>query len=222
MFDQLIAGTSCNLWELRSGDLGTIAQMRNDLRADIEDAIVSRVFNLLTTVWNGVDTPSNFTDATSTGITRTALDNMIENVIERAGSVRAIFGSRRALNPIYDFSTSVPVTVVAGQSGTAIPTPQFNEFYSRNLITTYKGIPVVEVRQVFKDSLPDVNEEMIRTDTVLVIGENAGTIALMGGTEYYDHTDTRTQPPNYLLHATQSYSLLVDAIDRIGVIQGNT
>ena len=75
---------------------------------------------------------------------------------------------------------------------------------------------------MFKDSLPDVREQMIRTDTVLVIGEDAGTIALMGGTEYYDHTDTRTQPPNYNLHASQAYALLVDAIDRIGVIQTNT
>ena len=222
VFDQLIAGTSCNLYELRSGDLGTVAQMRRELRQSVEETIAVRVFNLLTTVWNSTDTPLNYTDATSTGITRTILDNMIEEVIERAGGVRAIMGARKALNPIYDFATSVPVTVVTGQSGTAIPTPQFTEFYTRNMISTYKGIPMVEIRQQFADVLPDVREKQIRTDVVLVIGEDPGQIALMGNFEYQDYTDFRTQPANYVLHGWQQYGLIVDAPDRIGVVQTNT
>jgi len=141
MFDQLIAGTSANLWELRSGDLGTVANMRSELRKSVEEQIAVRVFNLLTTVWNSTDTPDNYTDATSAGITRTVLDNAIEAILDRAPSVKAIFGTRKALNPLYDFATSVPISI-GGTGVTALETPQFNEYYTRNLITTYKGIPV--------------------------------------------------------------------------------
>jgi hypothetical protein len=222
MFDRLIAGTSCDLWTLNSGDIGTVEQMRTDLRADVIDSIVAKVFNLLTTVWNATDTPSNYTDASSGGITSTILDAMIENVMERAGSVRAIVGQRRALLPVYSFATSVPVVVVAGQSGTAIPTPSFDEFYRSNKVSLYKGIPMVELNQVFANDLPDVNRKLIRTDVVLVVGDQAGEIATMGGFEYQDFTDMRRQPPSYQLHGWQAYGMLVTDPERIGVIKTNT
>lgn len=220
LFDQLIAGTKANLWELQSGDLGTVAEMRANMQASVEEAIVSRVFNLMTTVWNSTDTPSNYTDATSAGVTRTVLDNAIEELLERAPSVKAIFGTRRALNPLYDFATSVPVNVQTG--GTAIPTPQFNEYFTRNLITTYKGIPVVEVRQQFSNDLPNIRNPQIRTDMIVLIGEDAGSIGLMGGFETQDYTDYRVQPAEYILHGWQQYGLILDAIDRIHVIETNT
>lgn len=222
MFDRLVAGTSHNLWEVQSGDVGTVEQMRKDLQADVIDSIVAKVFNMLTTVWNATDTANNYTDASSGGITQTVLDAMIENVMERAGGVRAIVGQRRALLPIYDFAGYKGIVTVAGQSGTALALPQFEEFYRTNRVTEYKGIPLVELNQIFKESLPDVREKLIRTDVTLVIGEDAGTIATMGGFEYQDYTDMRTQPANYVLHGWQAYSLLVDQIDRIGVILGNT
>jgi hypothetical protein len=220
MFDQIITGTQASLWELQSGDLGTVAEMRREFARTLEEAVANRVFNLLTTVWSTATTPNYFTDASSTGVTRTVLDNAVEEVLETSPSVRAIIGTRKALNPIYDFATSVPVNVQTG--GTAIPTPQFTDYFTRNLITTYKGIPVVEIRQQFENTLPDIRAEQIRNDTIVVIGEDAGTIALMGGVEYQDYTDYRTQPANYVLHAWQQYALLVDAVDRIHVIKGNT
>lgn len=221
-FDRLIAGATCNVWELQAGEMGTAEQMKTDLKADLFDTLVSRVFNLLTTVWNSTDTPSNYFDASSGGVTATVLDDAIENVLERAGKVRAIFGSRRALFPIYEFATSVPVTVESGVSGTAIPTARFNEFYNTNILTTYKGIPLQEISQVFTNRLPDVNEKLIQTDKILVIGENAGEIALMGGFEYQDYTDMRKQPAEYVVHGWQQYSMIINAPDRIAVIKSNT
>lgn len=221
-FDRLIAGATCNVWELNNNEMSTAAKMRTDIRADLIDSLVARVFNLLTTVWNTTDTPSNYTDASSTGITATVLDDMIEEILDRAGSVRAIVGTRRALFPVYEFSTSVPVTVVAGQSGTAIPTDRFAEFYNNNRITSYKGIPLIELGQVYTNALPNVREKLIRSDVTLVVGEDAGQIALMGGFEYQDYTDMRKQPAEYVIHGWQAYSLIVDQIDRIGVIKGNT
>lgn len=221
-FDRLITGATCNVWELQAGEMGTVEEMRAQLRADLFDTLVSRVFNLLSTIWNTTDTPSNYFDASSGGVTAAVLDDAIENVLERAGSVRAIFGSRRALFPIYEFATSVPVIVESGVSGTAIPTNAFLEFYSNNKITTYKGIPLIELNQVYANQLPDVNEKLIPTDKIVVIGDRAGEIALMGGFEYQDYTDMRKQPAEYVLHGWQQYSMIVDSPDRIAVIKSNT
>jgi hypothetical protein len=219
MFDALIAGVTASVLEIRQGDVDTVARMRRDLRADVTDAIVARVFNLLTTVWNGIDTPLNYTDASSTGLTQTVLDAMIENILESSSGVRAIIGQRRALLDLYDFSGYKPVVVETGVSGTALPLAALQEYFNTNRVTSYKGIPVIELNQVYKNDLPDVKAKMIPTDKILVVGENAGSIALMGGFEYQDYTDMRTQPGNYVLHGWQQFGLLVDEIDRLGVIK---
>lgn len=235
MFDRLIAGTSHNLWEIQSGEVGTTDQFRSELRADIFDSLVSRVFTLLATVWNSTDTPNNFTDASSTGITNTALDAAIENMIEYTGNVRAIIGSRRALLPVYEFAqyrefelsgTNVDGIAFVNQEA-------FNEFTGSRRVSRYAGIPLVEIPQVYRNrlgftgtggntTLRSVDDRMIPTDRVILVGDNAGEIALMGGTEYQDYTDPTTQPPNYVLFSWQAYGLLVDDVEAIHVIRTNT
>lgn len=234
VFDRLIAGTSHNLWEIQSGEVGTTEQFRSELRADIFDELVSRVFSLLASVWNSTDTPNNYTDASSTGITATALDNAIENMLDYTGTVRAIIGARRALLPVYNFaqfrefalSSSDPARV-------AFETTAFNEFTNSKSVRQYYGIPLVELPQVYRNrlsfsgtggnlNLRDVSARMIPTDRVILVGDNAGEIALMGGTEYQDYTDPTTQPPNYVVHAWQAYGMLVTDVEAIHVIKTNT
>lgn len=231
MFDRLIAGTSHNLWEIQSGEVGTTDQFRSELRADIFDELVSRVFTLLSSVWNSTDTPNNYTDATSTGITATALDNAIENMLEYTGNVRAIIGARRALLPVYSFA-QFREFALSGTNTDAVgfQTTAFNEFTNTKSVRQYYGIPLVEVPQVYRNrlsfsgtggnlNLRDATNRMIPTDRVILVGENAGEIALMGGTEYQDYTDPTTQPPNYVLHSWQSYGLLVDDVEAIHIIK---
>lgn len=234
MFDRLIAGTSRSLWEIQSGEVGTVEQMRADLRADIFDELVSRVFTLLATVWNSSDTPNNYADASSTGVTATVLDAMIENVLEHTGSVRSIVGSRRALMPIYTFAQYREF--VLGGSGnnpdrSLLPVnTAFDEFSRTGKVSSYRGIPLVELPQVYRNRLPanatgtlrSAEQRMIPTNRVLVIGDQAGEIALMDGTQYQDYTDPTTQPPNYVLHSWQAYGMVVDDVESIGVILTNT
>lgn len=237
MFDRLIAGTSHNLWEIQSGEVGTTDQFRRELRADMFDELVSRVFTLLSTVWNSTDTPNNYVDASATGITATALDALIETLMTYTGSVRAIVGSRLALMPIYQFAQYREF--VLGGSGNNpdrqmfINQEAFNEFTNSRRVSNYAGIPLVEIPQVYRNrlgftgtgastALRSSSDRMIPTDRVVVIGEQAGEIALMGGTEYQDYTDPTTQPPNYVLHAWQAYGMIVDDVEAIGVIKTNT
>ena len=231
VFDRLIAGVSWNLWEIQSGEVGTVEQFRNDLRADLFDELVSRVYSLLVTVWNSTDTPNNFTDASSTGLTATALDAMIENVLAYAGSVRAIVGVRTALLPLYTFSAfkEFVLTGSVTDRGFGI-TDAFNEFTRTNRVTSYKGIPVVELPQVYRDrimlngananiNLRDASQRLIDDTRVLVIGDNAGEVVLMDGFEYQDYTDFTFQPANYVLHGWQSYGMIVTDAQRLGVIK---
>lgn len=219
VFDRLIAGTGASVWEVRNGDVDTVERMRTDLRADIFDEIVSRVFTLLTSAWDSTQTPNNWVDASSAGVTATILDAMIENVLDYAGSVKAIVGSRKALLPVYKFAAYKEY--VLGGTGTdraAFPTGALDEFFRTNKVSAYNGIPLVELKQVFAQRLPDLRARTIPTDKVLVVGDNAGEVALMGGTEFQEHTDTSYQPPMFQVHAYQGYGLIVDNVQALGVV----
>lgn len=232
MFDRLIAGTSHSVWEIESGEVGTVEQFRTELREDLFDDLITKVFTLLTTAWNSVATPSNFLDSSGTGVTQAGLDAMIETVLMYSGQVRSIVGSRQALLPLYTFAQfkEFVLTGSATDRGFGI-TDAFTEFTNTNKVSTYKGIPVVELPQVYRNRL-DANattmawrgtaQRMIPTDKILVIGDQAGEAALMGEFEYQDYTDPSTQPANYVLHGWQAYGLLISDIQQIGVIKTNT
>ncbi len=220
MFDRLVAGIKHNLWEIQSGDVGTVENMRRELRADITDEIVSKVFTLLGTIWNASDTPNNYADASSGGLTATVLDTMIENVIKEAGQVKAIIGTRKALLPVYKFlGYREFVLSGTGTDRAAFPTPALEEFYRTGKVSTYQGIALVELPNVRKHRLPGYQNLLLDTTKVIVVGDNPGSIALMGGFEEYDYTDMRVQPAEYVIHGSQAFSMLIDMAENIGVIK---
>lgn len=220
-FDRLIAGTSYNLWEIQSGDIGTVENMRTELEADIVDDIVSRVFTLLGTLWSAALTPNNYADASSGGITATVLDAMIENVVREAGTVRAIVGTRAALLPIYRFAGYVEYALTGtGTDRVGLPiVEKLNEFANTGRVRSYHGVDLVELPNISAGRIPNVNRLLLDTTKVLVIGDTPGYIATMGGFETYEHVDTSTQPANYTIHGSQAFSMLVDRPEAIGIIK---
>ncbi len=225
MFDRLIAGTSHSVWEIQSGEVGTVDQMKTELRLDLFDELVSKVFSLLTTVWTSSATPNNFTDVSGTGLTQTALETMMENVLNYSGQVRAIIGTRAALLPMYKFAQFREFVLTGtGTDRVAFPTAAFDEFLRTGKVNTYLGVPVVEIPQVYRNSLnanttSGIRDRMIPTDKVLVVGDQVGQIALMDGFEYQDYTDPTTQPANYVLHGWQAYGMIIDDVQSLGVIK---
>lgn len=228
MFDRLIAGTSHSLWEIQSGEVGSVEQMRADLRADIFDSLVSRVFNLLTTAYNGIDTPTNFTNVGGP-LSQTALDAMIEAMLDNGQNIRAIVGTRKALRPMYGFAQFREFEL-SGTAVDAVAFPvesAFNEFTDSRKVTRYTGIPVIELPQTYRAGFAanqlsgnPLRQERVGLpdDRVLIISEDIGSVALMGGTEYQDYTDPTTQPPNYVLHAWQAYGMILDNLEGLGVL----
>jgi hypothetical protein len=218
VFDQLIGGVRESLMNVQEGSHITVDMMRKQLQNDIIETLVARVFNLLTSTWTTAATPSHYVETNK--IKYTELDQLIENVMYTAGDVKAIVGVRRAIRPIYEFSGFREYSYIGGGSNIAYPVPEkLIEFLNTNRVTTYKGIPIIETPQVFRNQLPTPREPLLPEDQILVIGQNAGEILLYGGVEYQEHTDTTIQPADYVLHAWQKYGLVVDMPENIGVIK---
>ena len=218
VYDRLISGVRESLWNVQGGGVQTVQDLRRQLQLDITDTLVTKVFNLLGTVWNSVDTPTHYVE-TST-LTNTVVEELIENVMDTAGNVRAIMGTRRALRPMYEFAGFREYAYTDGSGLIAYPVNEKQmENQNTNRITAFKGVPVIELPQVFRNQLPNLRERLIPDDKILVIGENAGEIILYGDMRYQDYTDNTIQPPDYVLHAYQSYGMVVDMPENIGVIQ---
>jgi len=219
MFDRLITGARESTWNLRNGDLTSVERMRQQMQLDLTDNLVTKVFNLLSSVWNNTDTPSNYVETAS--LTYTTLDTMIENVLDYAGQVRAIIGTRRALMPIYQFAGWREYQYMDNTiNNLAYPvTPKLLEYLNTNRVSAYKGITLVELPQVFANQLPQMRQRLIPDDKILVVGANAGEIMMYGGVEYQDYTDMTMQPADYVLNAWMQYGMVVDAAENLGVIK---
>lgn len=218
VYDRLISGVRESLWNVQAGKVQTVQDLRNQLQLDITDTLVTKVFTLLSTVWNSVDTPTHYVETGT--LTSAAVEELIENVMDTAGNVRAIMGTRRALRPMYEFAGFREYAYTDGSGLIAYPVNEkLMEYLNTNRITAFKGVPVIELPQVFKNQLPNLRERLIPDDKIIVIGENAGEIILYGDMRYQDYTDNTIQPPDYVLHAYQSYGMVVDMPENIGVIK---
>jgi len=218
IFDRLISGVRESTWNLRQGDITTVEMMRQQLQWDLTDNLVQKVFSLLSSVWNSTDTPSNYVQTSA--ITYPALDTLIENVMYSAGDVKAIIGTRRALRPIYEFAGWREWAYMDGNGKTAFPvTPKLLEYLDTNRVSTYKGVPLIEIPQVFAQKLPNLRQALIPEDKIIVVGKNAGEIRLYGQPDYQDFTDMTIQPADYVLHSWIQYGMVIDLPENIGVIK---
>jgi hypothetical protein len=220
--EYIIAKTRWSLWELQRGEIGTIDDFRREMEASLIDSIVSRVFNLLVSVWDvGTTSFSNFLDATSTGLTEDNLTNMMETVLYRSGNVKAIVGSRRALLPVYKFAGVFEVTATSPNVNGVVSVPSIlEEWRQTGRIRTYKGAPLIELPQVFQRTMGANYDTKLIDDThVVVVGDNAGEAILYGGVESQDSTDLRTEPPDYQLAMWRGFGMIVDRPEQIGVIK---
>jgi hypothetical protein len=218
IFDRLIGGARESVWNLRNGDLTTIDRIRQQLQWDLTDNLVSKVFSLLGSTWNSSDTPNNY--AVTTNLTYTILDTMIENLLLSAGSVKAIIGTRTALRNIYNFAGWREWNYMSGSGSIAYPvTPKLIEYLDTNRVSSYKGITLIELPQVFRNQLPNFREKLIPDNQIILVGQDAGEILMYGGVEYQDYTDMTIQPADYILNAWMSYGMIVDMPENIGVIK---
>jgi hypothetical protein len=220
--DYLIAKVRYNLWEVQRGEVATVGQLRNELRDSIIDTLVSRVFTLLGTVWSPTNTPSNYLTVTGK-VNELALETMIENVLLQAGTIRGIMGTRRALFPMYKFAGIVEHVVSGGTAPTntqVVGIQRVLDEWSRtNRLSSFRGIPVIELPQVFERSATNWNKPLIPDNLILVIGDQPGEIVLYGDFAYQEGINTNVEPPDYTLASYIGWGMIIDYPERIGVIK---
>lgn len=223
--DEIIAKVTYNLWELQRGELYTLDQIRTELQSALVDEMVRRVDNMITSIWTASNTPDNYATV-STALSETALENMIETVLLSAGQVRAIVGTRKALMPIYKFAgiyeqLKMNTSPATNSDPNAFPIPSILEEWARTgRLTSFRGIPLIELPQVFKRTFDGFDTKLIRDDIVKVIGDNAGEIVLYGGTDFWDYTRQENDfVPEYVISAKRQFGCIVDWPERVGIIQ---
>jgi hypothetical protein len=222
MVDYMITKTRYSLWELRRGELPALQNFQDEMQKAMIDTLVSKVWNLLSTVWTATNTPNNYVTV-STAVTQPVLDAMIEQVLYYAGNVRSITGTRKALMPIYKFAGIIEHAVGGSVDPTRVGFETVDtiieEWRRTGRITSYMGIPLVELPQVFEHSADNYWKKLIAEDQIMVIGDKAGEIITYGGVETQEYTDFSTEPAEYSLAMWRGWGMIVDMPENIGIIK---
>jgi len=200
-----------NLWELESGELGTVESIKSEMQAKLRDEYLARVFLALTSIWTAINTPSNYTSVGGS-LTATALKNAIDRINQTTSGVKAVVGTRAALTPITTFGAGwADATAVSH----AVP-ENISEIMSTGWLGKYYGAPIIALDQVYDN--PEDYNALLPTDKVLVIGEKVGEFITYGEVRSKDYQDMRPTPPQQYFEIWQQYSMIIDRADGIFVL----
>ena len=199
-------------WELASGEIGTIDDIRTEMSAKLRDYYLGKVFTALSTVWTVGNTPSNFTNVGGS-LTATALENAIDRINQTTTGVKAVVGTRAALAPITKFGAFYS----DGVNTTYVP-DNLKEIMATGFLGKYYGAPILALDQVYDN--PEDYNALLPTDKVLVIGENVGEFITYGDVKTKEWVDQRPTPPQWYLELYQQFGMIIDRADGIYVIGG--
>ena len=209
--DMAVVEVTANEWDLERGEIGTVDEIRSELLKSLKDFYVRKVFNALTSVWNAVNTPSNYT-AVSGELTATALEDAIQNINNTVGKVRAVVGTRSALTPITKFGNFVK----DGSDVWGVP-DNIKEIMQTGFLGNYYGARIIALDQQYDN--PEDYTPMIPNDIVLVIGENVGDFILYDQPKVDEWTDKKPIPPQWYLRMSQQFGMIIDKASGIHVIK---
>ena len=205
-----------NEWELESGELGTMDSIESEMRAQISDYYMNIVITALADLWDATDTPDNFVSVGG-NLTAAALEDGIDEVNYRVGSVRAVVGTRRALSPITKFANYVPYNESATSWGVAVPSA-IEEIRRTGFVGQYYGCRIIALDQIWNNM--DDYEALLPEDKVLVIGDNVGEFITYGDVKQKQWTDWEPTPPVFKLELYQQYGMIIDKQYGVYVIGG--
>lgn len=213
ILDTAIVSVNANVMELQSGELGTVESISAEMSAKMRDYMINKVFTALTTIWTAGNTPSNYT-AMGGAVTKTALDNAIARINDTTSGVKAIVGSRAALQPITTFAqwdTSPGTTY-------GLITSVSEEIARTGWLGSYQGTPIVVAKQSY--DYADTYVKQIPEDKILVLGENVGEFITYGGVQTQEYTDMRPVPPEWIYSQYTQFGFLIDNAQGLYVIGG--
>lgn len=218
--DWLIAKVRYSMWELQRAELWSVDDLRKEMASTLIDELVARIFTLIGTTWTAVNTPNNF--LSTSALTETALESMVEQVLLKAGNVRAIVGTRAVLLPIYKFNGIFEHKTLADgttSNPNAFAVNSILEQWKRTgRLTDFRGIPLVELPQIYKRTADGYNTPLLPTNQIQVIGDNAGEIILYGDVTTQEYTDDKTEPPEFAMSMWRGFGMVIDQPENVGII----
>lgn len=203
---------TANLWELESGELGTVDSIKTEMEAKLRDYYLNKVFLALSTVWSAVNTPSNYISVGG-ALTSTVLKNAIDYINQTTSGVKAVVGTRAALTPITTFGAGWS----DGTSTQWHDVPEnIREIMQTGFLGNYYGAKIIALNQVYDN--PEDYNALLPNDKVLVIGENVGEFITYGDVRTKDYQDMRPTPPQQYFELWQQFGMIIDRADGIYVI----
>jgi hypothetical protein len=199
-----------NEWEMESGELGSVGEIRNEMMGALKDYYLNKVFLALSTIWTAGNTPSNFTNVGG-ALTATALENAIDNINQTTSGVKAVVGTRAALSPITKFGAFWD-----DGSNTAEVPDNIREIMATGFLGKYYGARIIALDQEYDNPI-DYNA-LLPTDKVLVIGQNVGEFITYGEVRTKEWTDMNPTPPQWYLELYQQFGMIIDRADGIHVL----
>lgn len=205
-------GVTYNEWELQSGELGTVEDIRAEMGAKLRDYYLGKVFTSLSTVWTAGNTPSNFT-AVGGPLTATALKNAIDNINQTTSGVKAVVGTRAALTPVTTFGAGWS----DGTGVSQIVSDNIREIMATGFLGQYYGARLIALDQVYDN--PADHNALLPNNIVLVIGESVGEFITYGDVKTKEWSDMRPTPPQWYLELYQQFGMIIDRADGIHVLR---
>ena len=204
---------TANEWELASGELGTVAEIKNEMMAKLRDYYMGKVFTALTTVWTAANTPTNHTDI-GAEVSASELKAAIDQINQTTGGVKAVVGLRSALTPITVFGAGWS----DGTSAQLQAVPEnIREIMSTGWLGRWYGAPIIALDQVYNNEVDYT--AMLPTNKILVIGEDVGEFITYGTVNTKEWTDPRPTPPQWYYELYQQFGLIIDNARGIHVLE---
>ena len=215
VLDYLNVKVGCSLWDLESGEIGTVESIKSEMEAKLRDAYLARVFLALSSIWSAVNTPSNYTSVGG-ALTATALKNAIDTINQTTSGVKAVVGTRAALTPITTFGAGWTDATSVSQ----IVPENISEIMRTGFLGRWYGAPIIALNQEYDN--PEDYNALLPTDKVLVLGENVGEFITYGAPRPKDYQDMRPTPPYQYFEIWQKYSMIVDRAEGVFVLDNIT
>ncbi len=203
---------SFSTWDLKNGDIGSLASIRREMRATLRDFYINKVFNALTDVWNDSNSSENHTSVAN-AVTATVLEDAIDWVNENSGGVRSVMGTRKAMTPMSKFGAFWD----DGTTFTEIPST-IEEIKQTGLVGKYYGAPLIAFGQEY-DNPVDYRPIGMPDNKILVVGNKVGDFVTYGNAESDQYIDKEPTPAEWVLKLWQQFSVNITNTYGIYVIE---
>jgi len=203
-----------NEWEMESGEIGTLQEIKSEMAAKLRDFYYNKIFSALGSIWSLSNTPDNYVSVGGV-ITNTALEAAINRINQTTTGAKAIVGLRSVVTPISKFAAFWSDGSNVGKSQTKI-----DEVLNTGKIGVYYGVPIVAIDQVY-DS-PDTYKPLYPSDFILVVGEGVGEFITYGDVKNKQWSDMNPTPPQWMIEIYQQFGMIIDNAQGIYMLDNVT